>query len=146
MQQAMQAAFAGLEVEVDDTLTQDYEFRERPMSLEEIMEEEISKEEKQEADPKNALTFVVPLALSEEEVAEDCWNKTYLAVRVENNVSRFDVIKVIKATKPSTTGSFPDCGVHVSATIGALKAALKKGGINVLSISEADGLTLLADH
>jgi hypothetical protein len=145
MKSAAEAAFHGMEIVVDDTLTSDWEFRERPKTFDEMMEDEISKEERVEADPKNALTFVVPVALHEDAVSEDPWNPPYLAIRVESNVSRVDVVKAIRATQPTLQGSYPDEEVNVSATIGSLKAALKKAGFNVLSISEADGLTLLKD-
>jgi len=141
MLQQMQAAFAGMEVIVDDALDKDYEFRERQMSLDELLEDEISKEERQEADPKNALTLVVPVALAGDEVANTCWSIPYLVVRVEQGPSKFDVAQVIQSLEPTKTGDFPDYEVNVSATIGALRAALKKAGYNVLSVSEADGLT-----
>lgn len=136
-------AFAGIKVIVDETLTADYEFREEAMTLDEILEAEISKEERQEADPKNALTFVVPAFLNDQGVADNCWSIPYLVVRVEQGPSRFDIIEVLKQVKPTTQGDFPDFEVNVSATIGALRAALKKAGHNVLSVSEADGLTQL---
>lgn len=142
MQQAMASAFAGMEIIVDDTLDKDYEFRERQMTLDELLEEEISKEERQEADPKNALTFLVPLSLAD---ADDIntWEVPILALRVERGPSPYDVQKCIQSVKPTTQGTFPDFEVNVSATIGTLRSELKKAGFNVLSISEADGLIAL---
>jgi hypothetical protein len=142
MKQAMESAFAGMKVIVDDTLDKDYEFREEAMTFDEIMEAEISKEERQEADPKNALTFLVPLSVAD---ADDIntWEAPILAIRVERGPSPYDVTKAIQSVKPTTQGDFPDFEVNVSATIGALRAELKKAGYNVLSISEADGLIAL---
>lgn len=143
MKQAMESVFDGLEVVVDDTLVVDYEFRERPMTLDEMMEEEISKEERLEADPKNALTFIVPLHLNAQDVGDACWDLPYLVVRVESNVSTFAVTNVLKELEPTIMGDFPDFEINASATIGSIRAELKKAGVNVLSVSEAYGLSPL---
>lgn len=145
MKQAMEAAFAGMEVIVDDKLAADYEFRKRELTLGEMLEEDLSQEERQDADPKKAHTFVVPLSLAEDEVAENLWSLRWLAVRVENSASHGLVMAEIRNLQPTTQGTFPDFEVNVSATISALKAHLKAAGFNVLSISEADGLSLLKD-
>lgn len=140
----IQAAFAGLQVEVDETLVGvDYEFRERELTLDELLEEEVEKAERIDADPKNALTFIVPLVLSNDDF--DSYSVPYLAVRVDRSASRFDVIQVIKTVKPTLTGDFPDFEVNVSATMGALQAALKTADIGVHSISQADGLSPLEE-
>lgn len=141
MKQAMESAFAGMKVIVDDKLDKDYEFREEAMTLDELMEQEISKEERQDADPKNALTFIVPLHTSAQDVGDSCWSIGYLSVRCESNVSSYDVVNVLKDLEFTTSGDFPDYEINTSATISSIKAALKKAGVNVLSISEADGLT-----
>lgn len=146
MQQIMQAQFAGMEVVVDAALTKDYEFRERDQTFEEIMESEIEKEERQDADPKNAITLIVPCVMDAdaERTNDDWYGSQFLAIRIERGPSIYDIRKVIKDVKPTTAGDFPDEYVNVSATMGALKSALKKAGYNVLSISEADGIDLMA--
>lgn len=144
MRQQMEAAFQGMKIVVDDKLTKDYEFRKEAMSLDEILEAEIEKEERQDADPKNAHTFVVPIA-ARTSVYDDggIFDVPFLAVRVENSASTVSVMSAIRALKPTLSGSFPDETVNVSATISSLKAHLKKEGFNVLSISQAEGLTSL---
>lgn len=143
MKQQMEAAFQGMKIVVDDTLTKDYEFRKEAMSLDEILEAEIEKEERQDADPKHAHTFVIPIAARTSHLDDDMWNPPYLVVRVQDDASRIGVITAIRALKPTLSGSFPDETVNVSATISSLKAHLKKEGFNVLSISQAEGLTSL---
>lgn len=136
LQQQMQSAFDGLEVVVDPDMTKDYEFRQRELTMAELLEEEVEKEERQEADPKNAITFVVPLDPSGD--LEDASWVTYLAVRVERGANKIDVAREIGSV-PLTLHA--DGGVNVSATIGAVTSTLKKAGYNVLSVSEAEGLT-----
>lgn len=145
MKQQMESAFAGLEVVVDDKLTKDYEFRERDLDLAEMLEAEIEKEERQDADPKNALTFVVPMAVRQSDLGdpEIYLDLSFLSIRVENSVSEVSVMSVIRKIEPTLSGSFPDEVVNVSATISSIKAALKKDGVNVLSISPANGLVSL---
>jgi hypothetical protein len=144
MKQQMEAAFAGVEVVVDDKLTKDYEFRERDLDLAEMLEAEIEKEERQDADPKNAYTFIIPLAARTSEFDDGgIFDVPFLAVRVENSASEVAVMTTIRELKPTLSGSFPDETVNVSATISALKAALRKKDINVLSISQAAGLISL---
>lgn len=145
MKQQMEAAFMGMTVVVDDQLTKDYEFREEAMSLDEILEAEVAKEERVDADPKQAHTFIVPMLPDDTLVLDDAWNLQYLAVRVADDASQVSVMSEIRKVKPTLTGSFPDEQVNVSATVSALKAHLKKQGFNVLSISVADGLVNL-DH
>lgn len=146
MQATLQAQFAGVDVVVDEALTKDYEFRERELTFSEIMEEELEKEERQEADPKNAVTLIVPCVLDAdaERTNDDWYSAQFLAIRIERGPSIYDLRKIIKDVKPVTTGDFPDEYVNIPATMGALKSALKKAGHNVLSISEADGIDLMA--
>lgn len=146
LQQQMQAAFAGVTVEVDDSLTVDYEFRQRDLTLDEMLEQEVEKEERQDADPKNALTFITPLVRDYDAAVDGGWlTIKYLAIRLERGPSPYDVRKVIADVKPTLTGSFPDEEVNVSATMSAIRAALKKEGYNVLSVSEAEGLDQMGE-
>lgn len=145
MKQAMQSAFAGMEVVVDDKLDKDYEFRKRDLTLGEMLEEDLGREERQDADPKNAHTFIVPLLLEEDLLSEYLHDIRWLAVRVANDASHGSVVTEIRNFQPTTSGSFPDVEVNISATISGLKAHLKKAGFNVLSISEADGLHFMKD-
>lgn len=149
MHAAMKAAFSDLEVVVDDTLTNTYEFREKELDFAELMEEELAKAERQDADPKDALTFVVPVVGKHSDLDKPTF-LTYLTVRVQKGtIDPAKVVKVVKKHTPTPRRDY-DPLVHsseyaVSTIMGDLKAALREKGANVLSISEADGLTLLGE-
>lgn len=144
MLQAMQKAFDGMDVEVDDKLTTDYEFRQRELTEIEALEAELDKAEKFEADPKDAVTFVVPMVTCSDNLEADPYVHRYLAVRVQRN-HRHEALDILKDSKPLTSGMGDDMEINVPGTIGALNAALKKANVDVYSISEADGLVLLEE-
>jgi hypothetical protein len=129
MKQAMEKAFAGIDVEVDDNLTTDYEFRERELSFAEALEAEVDKSERFEADPKNAKTFVVPLAEEDHNYCD------FLAVRVGEYTRKTEVVDIIKRVKVIYSGD----DVNSIATAGAVRAELKKANIDVYSVSVAEG-------
>lgn len=146
MQQQMKSAFAGLDVVVDDKLTVDYEFRERNMTLEEIMEEETLKAEQIDLDPRNAVTLVVPL--HPKGVVEDAAWMKWAVVRASNKHHRSDVEAaineaelVIRYADPEVTLGVDYDDVDVPATLSNIKAALKKAGIEVHSVSAAESLS-----
>lgn len=144
MLQTMQKAFDGLEVEVDEKLQVDYEFRERELTEIEALEAELDKADKFDADPKDAWTFIVPMVTCSDNLEADPHSPQYLAVRVQRD-GRHEARRVINDLKPLTTGIGDDMEVNVPGTIGALNAALKKADVNVYSISEAEGLHLLQE-
>lgn len=148
MKAAAEAAFAGLEIVVDDTLTTSpWEFRERPQTLEELMEAELEKEERTEADPKNALTFVVPVFHRRDDVGDVYETIPFLSIRVAKGTSGTAVRIIVENLKPTMTGDKygDDYRVNVPATIGALSAQLKEAGIQVLSISSTEQLMYMKD-
>ena len=142
MQSALQKAFIGIEVVVDDALDKDYEFRERPMTFEEVLEEETSKQERQEADPKNAMTFIVPMATPEDLEASG-YGAEFLAVRVQAGPSYSTVADAIRGVYATHT---EDGSYHWTANMSAIRSALRKAGFNVLSISQASGLVLMKER
>lgn len=134
MKQAMEAAFVGMEVIVDDNLDVDYKFDKRELNALEEIEAQIEEEEKQEADPKNAITFVVPLAVDDDDKADPFG--VWLAVRIEQNFSRTDAEREISTVKITKTGD----EINAVATAASVRQALKKAGANVLSVSVAQGI------
>lgn len=137
--QAAMAAFNGFEIEVDPSLEQDYEFRQRDLGLADLLEAELESEEEaaaKKADPKNALNLVVPLDPTGE--LEDANWLPYLIVRVDKNSKKDDVEKVINSTRV-VMGL--DEEVNERATLVLLRNELTKAGITVHSLSVANGLT-----
>lgn len=146
---SMQAAFGDLEVVVDDTLLNTYEFREKELDFAELMEAELEKAERQDADPKDAWTFVVPVVAKHDDLDKPMF-QTYLTVRIQkNSIAKEKVIKIIKKQQPNLRNDYNPL-LHtspfaISTIMADLKAALREKDANVLSISEADGLTLLGE-
>lgn len=148
MKQQMEKAFAGMEVEVDDTLVgKDYEFRKRQMTMGEVLEAQISTAERDESDPKSAHTFVVPLVLNfNDDARQDIDNTTFAVVRTSSkDYGWTHVHSLIAEVDPTLNGDFPDFTVNVTATISALKAHLTKAGVKVYSVSEGRGITTLKE-
>ena len=134
MKQKIQAAFAGMEVEVDDTLDTDYIFAKRELTALEEIEAQIEEEEKQEADPKNALTFVMPL--QQDDGKPDPFG-TWLTVRIESNFSRVNAEAELSTVKVAYHSPGDINGIATAANV---RQVLKKAGANVLSVSLADGI------
>lgn len=149
MKAQMEAAFAGMEVEVDDNLTAPtgYEFRKRPMTMGEILESQISTAEKDESDPKNAHTFVVPLVLNLGNLEPgEISDIRFAVVRTSSKNHGWTTVRnLIREVDPHLNGDFPDFTVNVTATMSAIKAHLTKNDVKVYSVSEGDGLTTLKD-
>ena len=142
MQSTMQQQFAGMHVEVDNTITSPtgYEFRKKELSALELMEEEVRTSALQEADPKNATTVIVPLVLSATEfdsVPADQFH--YAVVRVQNDYSSLGLQGILAKVDPFTVfdDNF-DEAIDEALTISNIKDALQDAGVNVLSISLAD--------
>lgn len=138
----VQAAFAGMEVRVVDTLDVAYRFVQEEMTGMDLVMAELEAEERVAADPKRAHTFVVPLLTGETSdlTAQELLDCSYLLVRTQDDIGYHVVLGVIGNTKIQTnfTGE-----VEVTATISELRQKLKDEGVNVLSISEAEGITRL---
>lgn len=141
--QQMQSAFPDMEVKVVDDLGVDYEFKQEEMTGMDLVMAELESEERMAADPKHAHTFVVPLLVGETSDLEasalvDC---SYLLVRTQDDIPFYTVQAAV--VKASLQASY-DGEVQVSATISELRQVLKDEGVNVLSISEAEGMTRLS--
>lgn len=142
--QAAQSAFAGLDVEVDDNLTTDYEFRERDLGLADLLESELEDEEREaerKSDPKSAHTVIVPLCeddanVTDHSVIELLPHLDYLVIRADKNASRALMIETVKKTKMIRTD---DGYIQARPNIVALSHAFKKAGIKVHSISACSG-------
>lgn len=143
-QQAAIAAFgADMEIVIDDTLTQDYEFRQRELGLADLLEAELEGEESQaakKADPKNAHTFVVPLLGPDDDLDEEYRHCTYLAVRVDRKDDMYEAVNRIVDTSPIL---HDDDRINVKATVTMLHNHLKNEGFKVHSISVVNGLTVM---
>lgn len=140
----MKAAFDGMDVEVEDGLTQDYEFRQRELTGMDLVMAELQDEERMAADPKHAHTFMVPLLVGETSdlLGSELVDCQWLAVRTQDNVSFLTVQAALVTVKIQTLF---DGEVDVSATISEIRQVLKDAGINVLSVSQAEGVTRLLD-
>ena len=149
MKASVQAAFADLEIVVDETVAS-YEFREKELDFAELMEEELEKAEKQDADPKDAVTYVVPVVAKYSDLDNGLVLATFLTIRVQRgSIEPSKVVKVVKKQEAIVRKDY-DPLTHtspfaVSTIMADLKAALREKGANVLSISEAEGLTLLGE-
>lgn len=143
-QQAEAAFGTDMEIEVDSSLQADYEFRQRELGLADLLEAELESEEGEaarKADPKNAHTFIVPLAEDPEEV-EDYTYLDYLVVRVDKDAPKHEALQVIQKTQLIWKGEVGDLDERIQArpNINALNAELRKAGIKVHSISLAKNL------
>lgn len=139
-QQAIAAFGADMELVIDDTLTVDYEFRQRELGLADLLERELEDEESaaaKKADPKNAHTFILPLLRPDETLDEEFKYATYLVIRVDHKEDS----SAVKAEIASLPTIFSDGDmINVKATITSLHNRLKNKDIKVHSISVANGL------
>jgi hypothetical protein len=141
-----EAAFQGMEIEVDPNLTSDYEFRERELGLADLLEAELDGEEREaarKADPKNADTYVIPMIPKEDGTVDyDDYNYSpYLILRVEKNSEH--ILSAIRKINIVTNAD--DDEPNVRATLNALHKDLTKEGFKIYSISVATGLTWMGD-
>jgi len=129
---AVVAAFgSGFDIEIDDTLTTPYEFRERELSEFEKIEAELEQAETFQADPKGADTYVVPIVETEADYELDPWNCKFAVIRAAKGKQGTVSATVRKITANTTTPS---------ASASEIKAALEEEDIDVYSVSVADGL------
>jgi hypothetical protein len=136
-----QAAFGtDMEIVVDDTLNEDYTFRQREEGLADFLEAQLEDEEAaaaKKADPKNAHTFLLPLVRPDEILDEEYQHATYLVVRIDRQDDPYDAAKKIASVK---TIYYDADQINVKATITSLHNQLKNEGFKVHSISVANGL------
>lgn len=134
----MEAAFPGLPIVIDENITdpQGYEFRERELDFEELLEEEVDKEERLQADPKQAQTLVIPLGDPEQTLT--C---PWLTIRLQPHSGNESAVVIASTVKLSMRDGEP----HVEKIMGEMRKALVDDGWNVLSISEGN-IAFLADR
>lgn len=136
-----EAAFAGMEIEVDPNLTTDYEFRKRELGLADLLEAEMESDERRsaaKADPKNANTYIIPLDPEALDLANEYL--TYLVVRVDKKENFNLVRQVIRDTRLVKEH---DDAINIRATTTALADALKN--FKVHSISTCQGTTWMTN-